>query len=291
MTTVQNIIDQGVKQLTQAEVYFGHGIDSAWDEVVFLVLHVLHLPPDTKREILKRELTVVEVKQIEELLQRRITERKPLAYLINEAWFAHLPFYVDERVLIPRSPMAEMIEQQFSLWIEPTKVKRILEIGTGSGCIAIACAHYFPKAKIDATDVSVDALAVAKINVERHHLTARVNLLRSDVFAAVKGKYDIIISNPPYVGSKELAGLPPEYKHEPKLALAAGKDGLKIVERILQGAAQHLTPHGILVVEVGNSAEELVRKFPQLPFLWLEFERGEGEVFVLTQNDLKKSVL
>lgn len=288
MTTVHNIIDVGVKQFNEANLYFGHGIDSAWDEVVFLVLHCLNLPHDTKREILKRELTVAEVKQIKELLERRTTERKPLAYLIHEAWFAGLPFYVDERVLIPRSPMAELIEQQFALWIDPKRVKRILDIGTGSGCIAIAGAHYFPKAKVDATDVSLDALAVAKKNVERHQLQSRVNLLQSDVFSGVKGKYDIIISNPPYVGAKELENVPKEYKHEPRLALAAGQDGLQIVERILKEAAQHLTPYGILVVEVGNSAEALVKKFPQLPFLWVEFERGEGEVFVLTKDDLNK---
>lgn len=201
-----------------------------------------------------------------------------------------ITFYVDERVLIPRSPIAELIEQQFELWVDPTKVKRILDIGTGSGCIAIACAHYFPKAKVDATDVSFAALAVAKKNVEQHQLQLRVNLLQSDVFNGVKGKYDIIISNPPYVGAEELESVPKEYKHEPQLALAAGQDGLQIVERILKKAAQHLTPHGILVVEVGNSAEALVKKFPQLPFLWVEFERGEGEVFVLIRNDLKKFV-
>lgn len=288
MTTIRDIINYGVKQFDQANLYFGHGTDNAWDEVVFLVLHSLNLPHDTDRAILDRELTDAESAKINALLARRITERKPLAYLINEAWFAGLSFYVDERALIPRSPLAELIEQQFELWIDPAKVKRILDLGTGSGCIAIAGAHYFSDATVDATDVSCKALEVAKINVDKHQLTHRVNLLVADVFDSVEAQYDIIISNPPYVGVEELSGLPQEYSHEPKLALAAGNDGLAVVERILKEAGQHLTSHGILVVEVGNSAEELVKKFPNIPFLWVEFERGEGEVFVLTKNDLEE---
>jgi len=286
MPTVREIVDDGVKKFIAAHLCFGHGIDSAWDEVVFLVLHSLNLPLDTDQSILSRELTHAECKKITSLLTRRIAEHKPLAYLIKQAWFAGLPFYVNEKVLIPRSPMAELIEQQFSLWIDANQVQRILDIGTGSGCIAIACAQYFPSAQVDATDVSLDALAVAKINVKRHKLNKRVRLLQSDVFAKIKGKYDIIISNPPYVGAQELKNLPQEYQHEPKLALKAGKDGLQIVERILKEAKQHLTPHGILIVEVGNSAAALVKKFPDLPFLWVEFARGEGEVFVLTHNEL-----
>lgn len=288
MITIRDIINYGVKQFDQANLYFGHSTDNAWDEVVFLVLHSLNLPYDTDWGILDRELTDAESAKINTLLLRRITEKKPLAYLINEAWFAGLSFYVDERVLIPRSPMAELIEQQFELWIDPLQVKRILDIGTGSGCIAIACAHYFPDAIVDATDVSDVALEVAKINVEKHQLMQRVNLLVSDVFDSIQEQYDIIISNPPYVGTEELASLPQEYSHEPKLALAAGNDGLAIVERILKKANQYLTSHGILVVEVGNSAEELVKKFPAIPFLWVEFERGEGEVFVLTKDDLEE---
>jgi len=258
MVTVNDIIESAVKQFSRANLCFGHGVDSAWDEVVFLVLHSLRLPHDTDRSILQRELTAVEEEQIKKILAQRIMERKPLAYLTNEAWFAGLPFYVDERVLIPRSPMAELIMQQFAPWVDATKVKRILDIGTGSGCIAVACAHYFPKAQVDATDVSLDALAVAKMNVEHHQLAGRINLLQSNVFDGVHESYDIIISNPPYVGAEELVELPQEYWHEQKAALAAGRDGLSVVERILCGAKEHLALRGILVVEVGNSAEALV---------------------------------
>jgi len=286
MTTVREIIDCGINKLEQANLCFGHGIDSAWDEMVFLVLHSLNLPLDSDGSVLTRELSANEIKKIEALLVQRIAKRKPIAYLINEAWFAGLPFYVDERVLIPRSPIAELIQQQFSAWIDADKVTRILDIGTGSGCIAIACAHYFPEAQVDATDVSLDALAVAAINIERHQLSARVNLLQSDVFAAVQGPYDIIISNPPYVGEKEFSQLPQEYYHEPKLALVAGDDGLNVVERILSSARKYLSPHGILIVEVGNSAEELVKKFPLLPLVWAEFLAGESEVFILEARDL-----
>jgi len=288
MTTVRDIIDQGVQQFTQANLCFGHGVNSAWDEVVFLVLHSLQLPLNTSREILKRKLTSEECEKIEALLRRRVVERKPLAYLINEAWFAKMPFYVDERVLIPRSPLAELIEQQLALWIDPHQVRRILDIGTGSGCIALACAHYFPEAIVDATDVSSAALQVAAINLAKHQLSSRVNLIQADIFPLERVIYDIIISNPPYVGEQELAELPAEYQHEPQMGLAAGKEGLVIIERILHHAARYLSPHGILVVEVGNTVDELLKKFPQVPFLWPEFARGESEVFILTKTESNK---
>ena len=271
----------------QAALYYGHGTASALDEAAWLVLHVVRVPFDAAESAYQRPLTDEQQRQILELAKKRIEERRPLAYLINEAWFCGLPFHVDERVLVPRSPIAELITNRFQPWISADNIKDILDIGTGSGCIAIACAHAFPAAHVDAVDISPEALAVAAINIARHELQGRVDAIESDLFADLAGRrYDIIVSNPPYVDEEELAAMPAEYHHEPPLGLASGPQGLDHADRILQQAAAHLNPGGILVVEVGNSAPALVERYPELPFIWLEFEHGGEGVFLLSKTDL-----
>jgi ribosomal protein L3 glutamine methyltransferase len=289
LITIKDFIRYGTSEFNKAKLHFGHGTDNSWDETAWLVAHALHLSPQLEEKFLDARLTENEKFEIFELLHRRIKERKPAAYLINEAWFAGLNFYVDERVLIPRSSLAELILNKFSPWVNEEQVTRILDVGTGSGCIAIACAHAFPEAKVDAIDISPGALEVAEKNIAKYHLARQVKLLKSDIFASLKNEiYDIIISNPPYVSKGEMKGLPEEYKHEPKMALEAGSSGLEIVAKILSNAAKHLSPHGILVVEVGNSEDAVRKQYPRLPFTWLEFERGEGGVFLLTADQLRE---
>jgi ribosomal protein L3 glutamine methyltransferase len=285
--TVISLIEEGAKRLKRAKVFFGHGTDNEFDEAAALVWHVMELPYTASEKIYERPVDEKSRLRVRELIARRIDERIPAVYLTGQTWFAGLPFQVDPRVLIPRSPIAELIEHCFTPWIDPAKVKDIADIGTGSGCIAIACAKAFPKARVDAVDISAEALAVARINARRHRLGKRLRLVKSDHFRALRGKsYDIIVSNPPYVGARELKALPAEYRHEPRLALAAGRDGLDSVRTLLSEAPRHLRPRGILVVEVGNTEGAVRKAFRHLPFTWLEFERGGGGVFLLTAEQL-----
>lgn len=285
--TVRTLIDRGARRLRRAGVFFGHGTDNARDDSAALVLHALGLAHDADPAVYSRRVGARGVRSVEELIRRRIEERIPAVYLTGETWFAGLPFRVDRRALIPRSPIAELIERRFAPWIDPRRVGRVLDVGTGCGCIAIACAKALPRARVDAVDISAEALELAAINVRRHRVGKRVRLVRSDHFSALRGeRYDIIVANPPYVGQREMSGLPPEYRHEPALALAAGRDGLDSVRVILREADGHLRPGGLLVVEVGNTEAAVRRAFRRLPFLWLEFERGGGGVFLLTADQL-----
>lgn len=287
-STLRDMLRWSLSQFYQANLYYGHGTDNAWDEALYLALSALHLPPDVNPAVLDARLLESERAAIVALVQKRTTERLPVAYLTQQAWFAGLPFYVDERVIIPRSPLAELIEKGFEPWVDAAAVTRVLDLCTGSGCIAIACAANLPHARVDAVELSSQALEVATINVERHHMQDQVRLIHSDLFAGVPGQiYDLIVSNPPYVGNRELSTLPLEYHHEPHMALAGGgPDGLEIVTRILQQAGQHLVPEGVLIVEVGNSQQALIERFPEVAFVWLEFERGEDGVFLLTAEQL-----
>jgi len=291
--TVRDLVRWGASQFNAAQLHFGHGFSSAWDEALYLVRHTLHLSADEDQWLADACLLSSEREQIIALFQQRVTTHKPAAYLTHEAWFAGLPFYVDERVIIPRSPIAELIEQQFAPWVEEsTSVHRILDLCTGSGCIAIACALAFPEALVDAVDIAEDALQVAAINVQRYHLEQRLQLLQSDLFAALAEnhpRYDVIVCNPPYVDAQQMATLPQEFKQEPALALAGGEDGLDLVDTILQQASNYLTAEGILIVEVGYSEAAAVQRFSHYPLHWLEFERGGSGVFVLTQAQLQQS--
>lgn len=282
------LIERGARRLRHARVFFGHGTDNARDDSAALVLHALGLPHAARESTYQRPVSAAGRKKVEQLIERRIRERVPAVYLTGLTWFAGLPMYVDARVLIPRSPLAELIERQFTPWIDPARVRRIVDVGTGSGCIAIACAKAFPRARVDALDISAAALQVARINVRSHRLGRRLSLIESDHFSAIEGEtYDIIVANPPYVGARELRSLPPEYRYEPRMALAAGPAGLDSVKVILRCAARHLRPRGILVVEVGNTAAAVRRAYRHLPFTWLEFERGGSGVFLLTVEQLQ----
>lgn len=286
-STLGAALDWAESEFIKADLYFGHGTDNAWDEAVWLVLATLNLPLDSGSDILDRALSQSEQDQIAVLIRRRVDERIPVAYLLKQAFFAGYPFYVDERVIIPRSPIAELILNHFQPWIPETQVHQILDLCCGSACIGIACAHAFPTASVDAVDIDNDAMAVAKINVDQHALSERINLIHSNLFTGLAGKrYDIIVCNPPYVDAEDMQDCPEEYRWEPELALAAGADGLIFADHILAVAKNYLTEHGILILEVGNSAAALEAKYPRLPFIWLEFEYGGAGVCLLHAYDL-----
>lgn len=281
LVNIRDFIRFAVTCFRENDIHLGHGTDDPFAEATALVMQTLALEWSADDEILDARLLPSERRAVLDLLRRRVNDRIPLAYLLNLAYFNGLPFYVDERVLVPRSPIAELIADRFLPWLgfEP---QRVLDLCTGSGCIAIAMAKEFPEALVDATDISMDALSVASVNVEHHELEDRVNLIESDVFSKLpEQRYDLIVSNPPYVDAEDMADLPAEFLREPELGLASGRDGLDITRRILAEAADHLTEDGVLVVEVGNSQWALEQSFPEVPFVWVEFERGGKGVFVL----------
>jgi ribosomal protein L3 glutamine methyltransferase len=289
LSTIRDYIRWAASRFTEAKVSFGHGTASALDEAAALVLHTVHQPYDLSDAYLQSVLTLDERQAVIDMIDRRINERIPAAYLTHEAIFAGLSFYVDERVLVPRSPIAELIEQRFAPWVDEDLVVRILDLCTGSACIAIACAYAFPDANVDAVDLSPDALAVAEMNVAKHQLEDVVTLYQSDLFNELpEFRYDVIVSNPPYVCLEEWEHLPEEFRAEPDMGFKGGHTGLDIVLRILVDADRYLAEQGILIVEVGSSAETLQSTFPDVPFYWLDFERGGDGVFLLTAEQVSQ---
>ncbi|KQN47946.1 MULTISPECIES: 50S ribosomal protein L3 N(5)-glutamine methyltransferase [Rahnella] len=284
--TIQDMLRWTVSRLNAANVYYGHGTDNPWDEAVQLVLPSVFLPLDIPEDMHTARLTSSERHRIVERVIRRVNERVPVAYLTNKAWFCDMEFYVDERVLVPRSPIGELITHRFS-GILHEKPEHILDMCTGSGCIAIACAYAFPETEVDAVDISADALAVAERNIDTHGIENWVTPIRSDLFRELPPlQYDLIVTNPPYVDEEDMSDLPQEYRHEPVLGLASGTDGLKLTRRILACAPDYLTDNGVLICEVGNSMVHLMEQYPEIPFTWLEFENGGDGVFMLTKQQL-----
>ena len=286
--TVRDLLRFAVSQFNKAGLHFGHGSASAYDEAAYLILKTLYLPIEQLEPFLDARITATECKYVLDILERRVHERIPAAYLTNEAWLGEFNFYVDERVIIPRSFIAELLQTQLSPWIaDPDHITAALDLCTGSGCLAILMAHAFANAQIDAVDISENALAVAQKNVEDYGLEHRIALIESDLFSALQGKrYDLIISNPPYVNAASMAQLPQEYRHEPDSALASGEDGLDATRQILRHAARHLTKNGILIVEIGHNRDALEQAYPQLPFTWLETSGGDEFVFLLQRKQL-----
>ncbi|MEC8428110.1 MAG: 50S ribosomal protein L3 N(5)-glutamine methyltransferase [Pseudomonadota bacterium] len=286
LLTIRDYLRWATSRFNGEKLYFGHGTDNAWDEAVQLVMPSLNLPWDSPPDILNARLTVDERKHLVEVIERRISERVPAPYITGEAWFAGMPFNVDHRVLVPRSPLAETIEQEFQPWLKDYP-HRILDLCTGSGCIGIACAATFTEAEVVLSDISADAIEVANSNIERHHLQDQVTAVESDLFGELQGQvFDLIVSNPPYVNAEDLAAMPLEYQAEPEIALGSGDDGLDFTRRLLREARQHLSDHGLLVVEVGNSWPSLEAAFANVPFTWLDFGIGGHGVFVLSAMQL-----
>ncbi|RJL53722.1 50S ribosomal protein L3 N(5)-glutamine methyltransferase [Pectobacterium carotovorum] len=284
--TIQDMLRWAVSRFNAANVYYGHGTDNPWDEAIQLVLPSLYLPLDIPEDMYTSRLITSERQHIVERVIRRVNERIPVAYLTNKAWFCGLEFYVDERVLVPRSPIGELINNYFDEQL-PKTPNHILDLCTGSGCIAIACAQAFPEAEVDAVDISSEALAVTEQNIQQHGLEYRVTPIRSDLFRDLPAiRYDLIVTNPPYVDEEDMSDLPQEFRFEPELGLAAGNDGLDLVRRILACAPDYLSDDGVLICEVGNSMVHLIDQYPDIPFTWLEFDNGGDGVFMLTQSQL-----
>ena len=289
VNSLRELIHFGAAEFENASLYYGHGTDNALDEAAYLAFFALKKTPGYSDEALDISLSKEDISLVNTLFLKRIETRQPAAYLTNEAWFAGLPFYVNENVLVPRSPIAELIEEQFQPWVNVDNIHRVLDLCTGSGCIAIACAMAFPDAEVDAADISKEAIKVAEKNKVKHQLADRLTIIESDLFSNLQGRrYDLIVSNPPYVDAEDMANLPDEYTHEPALGLTAGDDGLDLVIPMLRDAKHHLNPGGVLIVEVGNSEEALAEKFPEVPFMWLSFEYGGEGVFMLDVNDVNK---
>lgn len=288
LQTIRDWLRYAVSRFEAGQIFFGHGTDNSWDEAVQLVLRSLHLPLDNNAVYLDARLTHSERSEMLRRIERRVADRVPTAYILGEAWFMGLPFFVDERVLVPRSPIGELLEAELEPWLGQVPVTRILDLCTGSGCIGIAAAYVFPEAEVELADISTDALAVAQSNILHHNLEGRVTTRQSDLFDGLSGQYDVILSNPPYVDAADLASMPAEFRHEPVLGLEAGADGLDLAHRIIAGARERLTPDGLLVVEVGNSWTALEAAYPHLPLTWVEFEKGGGGVFVISARDLPR---
>lgn len=288
LSTLRDLMRFAVSRFNEADLFYGHGTDNAWDEAAYLLLHTLHLPLDQLDPYIDARLTSDERAALLKVIERRISERLPAAYLTNEAWLSDYCFYVDERVIVPRSHIAELLREQLSPWLrDPWAVGRVLDLCTGSGCLAIIAAHAFPEAMIDAVDLSPEALAVARRNVDDYELGMRLRLVQSNAFAGIQGRqYDVIISNPPYVNATSMATLPEEYRREPELALAGGNDGLDLVRLILREAPIYLKAEGILVIEIGHNRDDLELAFPDLPFIWLDTTAGDRHVFLLRREDL-----
>ena len=288
LSTLRDMMRFAVSRFSEAGLFFGHGSDNAWDEAAYLLLHTLHLPIDRLEPFMDARLTGSERADVLEVIGRRISERVPAAYITHEAWLGDYRFYVDERVIVPRSHIAELLREQLSPWVDdPWAVRNVLDMCTGSGCLAILAAHAFPEAKVDAVDISPDALVVARRNVDDYDLAARLRLIESNAFAALDGKvYDVIISNPPYVNAESMRALPEEYRREPELALASGEDGLDFVRILLKEAAKHLARKGLLIVEIGHNREALEMAFPDTSFTWLDTSAGDENVFMLRREDL-----